>query len=109
MSRVLDAVRKLRAVTEQQLDAARNLRGAELAALNELRVDALFDLRIVLAEEGLPSPERMSAGTPLREEITHLDQAEQRLSSLARTVLDRLTPMDASTAPPLYARSGLVH
>jgi hypothetical protein len=104
VSRVLDAVRRLRLVTEQQIDAAKTLRGAELASLSQERADALFDLRVILAEEGVPAG--VADGTPLYTEVYELKMAERRLSSLAQTVLDRLARLDAAAMAPVYGRSG---
>jgi hypothetical protein len=107
VSRLQDAVRKLRSVTEEQLDAAVHLRSSELASLNQSRVDALFELRIVLAEEGLPSDGDAPVPPPLREEVHRLHLAEQRLSSVAHVVLDRLARIGAASHVPVYGRSGL--
>lgn len=109
MTRLLEAVRKLSAVTEQQIEAARHLRSEELASLNQRRVDALFDLRIVLAEEGCPERDRLDPRAPLRDAVRQLDVAEKRLASLAQTVLDRLAWVDDSNAAaPVYDRAGFL-
>jgi hypothetical protein len=83
-----------------------HLRSSELASLNQSRVDALFDLRIVLAEEGLPTEGAAPVPPQLHDEVQRLHLAEQRLSSVAHVVLDRLARIGAGNVP-VYGRSGL--
>jgi hypothetical protein len=101
VSRVVEAVRKLAAITEDQVIAARSLRGDELQDLNARRVDALFALRIALAEHGLPRPE-----PEVREVVRRLASAEERLATVARAVLDHVARIDLATPPPVYDRLG---
>ena len=101
MSRLVEAVSRLAALTEDQVLAARALEGERLAELNARRVDALFALRIALAEDGLPP-----ADAAVKRQVRRLAAAEQRLASVARTVLDRVASIDLATPPPVYDRSG---
>lgn len=101
MSRVVEAVSRLAAITEDQVLAARELRGDALTDLNARRVDALFALRIALAEDGLPAADEV-----VKRQVRRLASAEQRLATIARTVLDRVARIDLATPPPVYDRSG---
>ena len=102
---VLAAVERLRALTDEQIAAARSLRSAELSALNTRRTDALFALRIALQDNGVPT----AAQDPtLREAVRQLTLAEKRLSAIAVTVLDRIAQLDRSSPAPTYDRSGRI-
>lgn len=98
---VLEAVRRLADLTEQQVAAARSLRGERLAELNTERTDVLFSLRVALHSRGLPE-----ATPALRAEVGRLSIAEKRLAALSRTVLDRIAVLDPSAPAPRYGRSG---
>lgn len=98
---LLAALRRLAALTESQVGAARALQGRRLAELNIERVDALFDLRVALHARGLPEPDE-----ELRALVRRLSLAEHRLATLSRTVLDRLSRLDPSAPAPTYGRSG---
>jgi hypothetical protein len=98
---VLDAVRRLSALTEDQIGAARTLKGDALAQLNERRADALFDLRLALATHGLPEADEV-----VREEVRRLATAEKRLSSIANAVLGRIAILDSGAPAPTYDRAG---
>lgn len=99
---MIAVVRRLRLLTEQQVGAARTLQGAELQELNTQRVDALFDLQLVLATEGLvDDPE-------LRTEIAGLAGAEARLASICRLVLERVDQVDTTRPAKTYDRTGRV-
>ena len=103
MKPVLDALRQLTALTEDQVLAARSLDGERLAALNALRVDKLFSLKLALASEGMPPKE-----PTLVREVRRLAVAEQRLAAIAKTVLDQVSRIDESAPAPVYDRAGLV-
>jgi hypothetical protein len=99
---LVEVVRRLRLLTEEQVGAARSLRGADLQALNTQRVDALFDLQVALASEGLvDDPE-------LRAEVAGLAGAEARLASICRLVIDRVDRMDPTGRAKTYSRAGRV-
>jgi hypothetical protein len=98
---LLEAVRRLTALTESQVCAARTLQGRRLAELNTERVDALFALRVALHSRGLPKQDE-----ELRAEVRKLALAERRLATLSRTVLERLARIDPSAPAPTYGRSG---
>jgi hypothetical protein len=102
---VLAAVQRLRALTEDQIAAARTLRSAELADLNTRRSDALFALRLALQDNGIPTA---SEDPALREAVRSLAVAERRLSQIATTVLDRIAQIDLSSPPPTYDRTGRI-
>jgi len=98
---VIDAVRRLRLLTEEQIGAARTLKGAELHALNCRRVDALFELQLAIADcEELPDDPL------LREEVAGLAGAEARLATICRWVLERVDRADALRPPRTYRRTG---
>jgi hypothetical protein len=103
VTRVAEAVRRLRALTEDQIAAARTLRGPDLAELNSRRVDALFHLRLTIAEDGLSTED-----PTLRAEVDRLGVAERRLATIARAVLDRVARIDFSSPAPTYDRAGLL-
>lgn len=97
---MLQALERLRQITLRQLEAARALRGDELARWNRDRVDALFDLKVMLADRRpKPSPELTAALRRLRTD-------EQRLEAVARTVLAVVQRVDPAWPPALYGRSG---
>lgn len=99
---LVDVVRRLRLLTEAQVGAARTLRSAELQALNTQRVDALFDLQVSLASEGLgDDPE-------LRKEVAGLAGAESRLAAICRLVLERVDQVDPTRPAKTYSRTGRV-
>ncbi|MEZ4239395.1 MAG: hypothetical protein R3F59_25210 [Myxococcota bacterium] len=102
-TRVLAAVERLRALTEEQIAAARTLRSADLAVLNGHRADALFDLRIALQENGVPSDREDQV---LRDAVRGLALAERRLNHIATAVLDRIACFDAGSPAPTYDRTG---
>ncbi len=97
---VLAALDRLRDITLRQIEAARALRGGELARWNRERVDALFDLKVLLSERPpRRTPELSSALARLRAD-------EERLESVARTVLGVVQRVDPSWPPTTYGRSG---
>ncbi|MEQ1568377.1 MAG: hypothetical protein ABMA64_22260 [Myxococcota bacterium] len=101
MNRVKEAVKRLTAITEDQIVAARTLRGDDLSDLNTRRVDALFALRIALAEDGLPKVD-----PAVKDEVRRLAAAEKRLATIAQTVLDRVARIDVAAPPTVYDRCG---
>jgi hypothetical protein len=102
---VLSAVERLRALTEEQIGAARALRSADLADLNTRRSDALFALRLALQENGVAAAREDSA---LRDAVRGLALAERRLNHIATTVLDRIAQLDLASPAPTYDRSGRI-
>lgn len=100
-SQVLAAVQHLRALTEQQVAAARSLHSEELAALNDRRADALFALKVALADNGFTDSD-----PKLRDEVRLLQAAERRLALIATTVLERVSRLDRASPAPIYDRTG---
>ncbi len=97
---VLHALDRLRQITLRQLEAARGLRGEDLARWNRERVDALFDLKVLLAD-------RQPRRTPeLSRALAALRADEERLVAVARTVLQVVQRVDPAWPPALYGRRG---
>ncbi len=101
MSALLGAVRALRSATEAQLAAALTLRGADVAALHAERTDALFAVRVALAEE---AEEKTSE---LLDEVRSLAVAERRLAAAARTIVSVLDGIGIGS-PAVYGPGGRV-
>lgn len=97
---VLAALDRLREITLRQIAAARGLRGAELARWNRERVDALFELKLLLSERPPRRTPELSAA------LARLRADEERLESVARTVLGLVQRVDPSWPPTTYGRSG---
>lgn len=98
---VLDAVRRLADLTEDQVAAARSLQGERLAELNVERTDILFVLQVALHSRGISETD-----SALRSEVKRLTLAERRLATLSRTVLERISRLDPAAPAPRYGRSG---
>jgi hypothetical protein len=94
------ALDRLRDITHRQIEAARALRGAELARWNRERVDALFELKVLLTERRPKRTPELSAA------LSRLRADEERLEAVARTVLAVVQRVDPSWPPTTYGRSG---
>jgi hypothetical protein len=98
----LDLVRRLIAVTEAQLAAARRLDGASLVELNDRRGDLVFALRVVLQD---PLPDDPELRRTIGDEARRLAGLERRLAHLAGVVLATLERIAPSSHPPTrYSR-----
>jgi hypothetical protein len=94
------ALDRLRSITHRQIEAARSLRGGELARWNRERVDALFELKLLVTE-------RRPRRTPeLTASLQRLRADEERLEAVARTVLAVVQRVDPNWPPTTYGRSG---
>lgn len=101
----LELVRRLVALTEAQLDAARRLNGPELFTLNEQRTDVLFTLRVALQET---VPDDAPTRQELTAEVRRLRNLERRLAHVAGLVLstiERISPTP-HRPPNTYRASG---
>ena len=97
---VFAALDRLREITLRQIEAARSLKGADLERWNRERVDALFELKMLVAER---PPKR----TPeLTNALERLRADEERLEIVARTVLGLVQRVDPSGPPTTYGRGG---
>ena len=92
-------------VTERQIQAARTLRHGDLDELNALHSDLLFQLTVAMQE---PLPMDQAVLDALREKARDLGRSQERLATLAGSVvsiLERANP--AAVAPAnVYAKSG---
>ena len=99
----LGLVRRLVALTESQLAAARRLDVATLVELNDRRTDLVFALRVMLQD---PLPDDVATRRALGEEARRLALLERRLASIANVVLTTLERIAPSSQPPArYTRA----
>lgn len=99
---LLGLVERLTEVTEQALDAAKELRAADLRLLDRRRADLVFELQLeVRSPPDLESHERIA----LREALEHLRSLESRLERVARVVTHALRP-PGPPKPVIYAPTG---
>jgi len=101
----LELVKRVVALTEAQLDAARQLDGPALFALNEQRTDALFALRVALQE---PLPDDPPLREALARQARTLRTLERRLAHVAGlvlTTLERISPTPHQP-PQTYRATG---
>ena len=92
-------------VTERQIEAARTLRHGDLDELNSTHSDLLFQLTVAMQE---PLPEDPEALSAIREKANELGRSQERLATLAGSVVSILERANPSTVSPtnLYAKSG---
>lgn len=98
-----DLIRRLTAVTTEQVFAARKMNTEELDRLNAIHADLLFRLEVAFQD---PVPEDVEVRNELKAEAEVLVQARERLRLLTSTVvlvLDRVLP---SRPPAVYGRRG---
>ena len=103
----MELVRRLREVTESQIDSARALRHQDLDALNSRHSDLLFQLRVAMQE---PLPHDAEQLKALKEEVHALGRSQERLALLAGSVvaiLDRVIPNQFGS-PGTYGRHGML-
>lgn len=93
-------LRRLAALTERQLDAARSLQTERLSALNLARTDLLFQLRTELDNGG---PLAASDRDALLVERRRLETLERRLSLVCTSVLQALS-FGPRSENPTYSR-----
>lgn len=100
---LLPLVRSLCELTEAQVAAARSLQSELLQELNGRRMDMVFDLRVVMATPVDPAdPDKAE----LSREVLRLHRAEERLTSIAGTVIETLDSIASSGPSRTYGRSG---
>jgi hypothetical protein len=97
---VLAAVERLHEITTRQIEAARSLRGADLERWNRERVDALFALKVLVTERPPKRSPELSAA------LSRLRTDEERLETIARTVLGFVQRVDPTCPPTTYGRGG---
>jgi hypothetical protein len=96
---------QLIAVTEAQISAARTLQHHELDSLNAVHSDLLFQLTVAMQE---PLPEDQAILDAIRDEARVLGTVQERLATLAGSVVSILERANPAAMPPtnVYARSG---
>lgn len=92
-------------VTERQIQAARTLRHGDLDELNSIHSDLLFQLTVAMQEA---LPEDQVALDAIREKANELGRSQERLATLAGSVVSILERANPAAAAPtnLYAKSG---
>ena len=90
-------------LTEEQLDAARKLDGAQLTELNTRRADLSFELQVALDTEIFPEDRPVLASR-----AKHLAGLERRLHGVASTVVDALDAAIPTRPPQVYGRTGRI-
>ena len=92
-------------VTERQIQAARTLQHGDLDELNSHHSDLLFQLTVAMQE---PLPENPEALNAIRDKANELGRSQERLATLAGSVVSILERANPSAAGPtnLYAKSG---
>jgi hypothetical protein len=98
---------QLIAVTEAQIDAARTLQHHQLDDLNAVHSDLLFQLTVAMQE---PLPEDLEVLDAIREEARVLGGVQERLATLAGSVVSILERANPAAMGPtnVYARSGRI-
>ena len=103
-SRKLELVRRLEALTTEQIEAAKRLDGPRLAELGQLRADLNFELKCAM-EDAVPVNERLV----LIDAARRLKSLEARLAAVAQTVSDALdAALPQKSKVVTYGRTGRV-
>ena len=103
-SRKLDLVRRLEALTTEQIEAAKRLDGPMLAELGLQRADLNFELKCAM-QDTVSTAERLE----LIDAARRLKSLEARLATIAQTVADALAAAMPQTSKVVtYGRTGRV-
>jgi hypothetical protein len=104
-SQLIATVRRMRALAEEHIEAAKSLNGARVAELNEMRTDLAYQLKVALA--GADKESKAATRSPeLTAEINGLATAEQRFATVVRSVLGVLAPFVPESETDGYTAKG---
>ena len=98
-----DLIRRLTAVTTDQVLAARKMDTVELDRLGAIHADLLFRLEVAFQD---PVPEDARVRSELKAEAELLVQARERLRLVTSTVVQVLDRVLPSRPPAVYGRRG---
>lgn len=99
----IDLIRRLTAVTTDQVIAARKMETNELDRLNAVHADLVFRLEVAFQD---PVSEDTEVRLALKAEAEALVQARERLRLLTSTVVQVMDRVLPSRPPTVYGRRG---
>ncbi len=99
----IDLIRRLTAVTTDQVVAARKLDTVELDRLNAIHADLVFRLEVAFQD---PVPADGALRAELKATAHELVQARERLRWVTGTVVQVLDRVLPTRPPPVYGKRG---